>query len=106
MESIGIKSVDFNITAPETGDFSFLQSVEVYISAEGLNQVLLASKKNITNTGKTLSLDVDNKVDLKKYVTKNNIKLNLIVSTTKTTTTKYTIDTKLVFLVDANVMGL
>ena len=106
VESIGIKSVDFNITAPETGDFSFLQSVEVYISAEGLNQVLLASKKNITNAGKTLSLDVDSKVDLKKYVTKNNIKLNLIVSTTKTTTTKYTIDTKLVFLVDANVMGL
>ena len=35
-----------------------------------------------------------------------NIKLNLIVSTTKTTTAKYTIDTKLVFLVDANVMGL
>ena len=106
LESENVKSVDFNITAPETGDFSFLQSVEVYISAEGLNQVLLASKKNITNTGKTLSLDVDNKVDLKKYVTKNNIKLNLIVSTTKTTTAKYTIDTKLVFLVDANVMGL
>lgn len=106
VESIGVKSVDFDITAPETADFSFLKSVEVYISAAGLDPVLLASKKDMTNTGKSLSLDVDNKVDLKKYITKDNINLVVKVTTTKTTTAKYTIAAKLVFLVDANVMGL
>lgn len=106
VESIGIKSVDFDITAPESADFSFLKSVEVYISAAGLDPVLLASKKDMSNTGKSLSLDVDNKVDLKKYVTKENISMVVKVTTTKTTTAKYTIAAKLVFLVDANVMGL
>ncbi len=106
VESIGIKSVDFDITAPDTADFSFLKSVEVYISAAGLYPVLLASKKDMSNTGKSLSMDVENKVDLKKYVTKDNINLVVKVTTTKTTSEKYTIATKLVFLVDANIFGL
>ena len=107
VESICIKSATFKINKPQTADFSFLKSVEVYISADGLEPVLMASKKDVnTNVGNSLNLDVDSKVNLKDYVTKNNIKLNVKVTTVKATTEEYVVDTKLIFGVDAKVMGL
>jgi len=107
VESICIKSATFKINKPQTADFSFLKSVEVYISADGLEPVLMASKKDVnTNVGNSLNLDVDSKVNLKDYVTKNNIKLNVKVTTVRATTEEYVVDTKLVFGVDAKVIGL
>ncbi len=107
VEEVSLKSLKFNLDAPEEADFSFLSSLEVFIAAEGLPEKLIASKTNITdNVGRTLTLDVNSNLDLKEYILKNEITLKVKVTTDKTTSQDYTITTDAIFMVDALILGL
>jgi len=60
------------ITSPDGSDFSFLESLDVYISTEGLDEIKMASKEVIdANAGSTLDIDVLD-IDLKEYIKKTN----------------------------------
>ncbi|MCG2460673.1 hypothetical protein K8352_07935 [Flavobacteriaceae bacterium F89] len=106
IEEIVLKSLGLRITAPEDGDFSFLKSIEIYISAEDLEEVKIAWNDNIPeNAGNELELETSD-IDLKEYIKKDSFKLRLHTVTDKVLTSDYHIDVRSVFHVDAKILGI
>lgn len=106
VEKINLKTLELTITSPSDSDFSFLRSIEVYLSAEGLPEIKVAWKDDISNdTGKNIKLDTSNE-DLKEYILKDEIKLRLKTVTDKILGKDHQIDVHSVFFVDARILGL
>ncbi|HET6245049.1 MAG: hypothetical protein H0V01_14515 [Bacteroidetes bacterium] len=51
LKEVRLEELKFTITSPPGKSFNFLKSVSIYLSTEGLPEVLLASKDNIENSG-------------------------------------------------------
>lgn len=49
IKQITLESLELTITSPNGKTFSFLESIKLYISADGLDEILLASKENISD---------------------------------------------------------
>ncbi len=105
IEEIKLTKLQLKIASPNDADFSFLESIEVYISAEGLSEVKIASKTSIPETVTSLDLDVVD-VDLKDYIKKDSYKLRLNTVTDEAITRDHEIDIKSTFFVDAKILGL
>lgn len=104
IEEIILTSLDLTITSPSNADFSFLKSINVYISAEGLNEVKIAWKDNIPSDVKALNLDVTG-VDLKEYIKADKFSLRLNTETDELLASDHHIDVHSVFFVDAKIFG-
>jgi hypothetical protein len=75
VKSMKAKSFTIKIVSPNSQDFSFLDSLEFAVSAEGLSEAKVAGKTNIGSLGlaapnPTLTLDVED-TDLSAYVRAN-----------------------------------
>ncbi len=106
IETILLTQLDLTLTSPSNEDFSFLESVEIFISADGLNESRIAWKDEIqSNTENTLNLVVGNE-DLKEYIKKDNFVLRLKTVTDEVITSDHHIEVHSVFFVDAKVLGL
>lgn len=105
IEEIILTQLDLTITSPTGGDFGFLKSIEVYISAEGLSEIMVASNTDIPdNAGAKISLTPTNK-DLKEYIKKDKFNLRLNYVTDEVLTSDYHIDVYTKFFVDAEILG-
>lgn len=105
VEEIKLEKLTLSISLPSDADFSFLNSVSIYLSAEGLPEVKIAWKENIpSNIGDTLELDVSD-ADLRQYLLKDSIKLRLNTITDELITSDHHIDIHSVFWVDAKILG-
>jgi hypothetical protein len=69
VEEARLNKLKLTITAPAQANFDFLNSIEIYIKAEGEKEVLLASKANIPEGTRTLELETTG-TDLNAYVKK------------------------------------
>lgn len=106
IEEIKLTELKLKITSPDDEDFSFLESLQVYISAEGLDEIKIASKETIdANTGNTLDVDVLD-VDLKEYIKKDKFNLRLNTVTDEAMSTDYQIEVNSTFFVDAKILGI
>jgi len=105
VEKINLKSLKLTILSPDDADFSFLKSIEVYISAEGMSETKVAWKEDIpNNTGNVLKLNVSN-TNLKDYILKDEIKLRLKTVTDEILGKDHKIEVHSVFFVDARILG-
>lgn len=78
VRSAFLKSLTLNIHQPTQADFDFLRSVEIFISAENLEEKRIAFQTNVPQTGlKTLLLDTDDTLDLKEYIKRDSYKLRV-----------------------------
>ncbi len=101
IQEIKLKTLMLTITSPSGSTFSFLKSVDLYISAPGLSEIKVASKENIpANVDNTLSLDINN-IDLKEYIKSDKFTLRLNTVTDEIITSDQQIDIYSVFYVDA-----
>lgn len=105
IEEIKLTKLQLEITSPTDSDFSFLESIEVFISAEGVQEILIASKVEVPETGSTLDLDVSD-ADLKEYIKKDNYSLRLNTVTDEAMSQDHQINVKSSFFVDAKILGL
>ena len=105
VEEIKLTKLQLALTSPSEADFSFLESIEVYISAEGLDEILIASKTEIPETVSTLDLEVSD-TDLKEYIKKDNYSLRLNTVTDEAMSQDHQIDVNSTFFVDAKILGL
>lgn len=105
IEEIKLTKLQLEVTSPSGADFSFLESIEVYISAEGLDEIKIASKTDVSPTSNLLDLEVVD-VDLKEYIKKDSYSLRLNTVTDEAMSTDHTIDVKSTFFVDAKILGL
>lgn len=104
VEKIVLTTLSLTVTSPSNTDFSFLNSINVYISADGLNEVKIAWKANIPSGVSTITLDVTG-VDLKEYIKKDKFYLRLNKETDEILTSDHHIDIDAVFFVDAKILG-
>ena len=75
VKNIVLEELRLNITSPADADFRFIQSVKIYIQADGLPKTLIASKENIPATiGKELKLDPTG-AKLDEYIKKSSYTL-------------------------------
>jgi len=106
IEEVTLKSVILTITDPAGDDFSFLKSIEVYISADSLDEIQVASRTGITNDiGDTLHL-VTIPDDLKEYIKADSFKMSVKTVTDELLSHDYEVDIDAVFGVDAKILGL
>lgn len=106
IDKISLKKLELSITSPSGGNFNFLKIIEIYMSAEGLDDVKVASQENIPNNSvMSLQLNVDT-LNLKPYILKDKFALKVKATTDELITTDYKIDVKTTFFVDAKIAGL
>lgn len=103
VDEASLESLDLLITAPAEQTFDFLNEIEIYIQADGLEETLLASKYDIPeNTGNSLSLESSG-VNLKEYIKKESYSIKTKVITDKVISRDIDIDAQMRFRVKAKV---
>ena len=105
IEEIKLTELQMVITSPTDADFSFLKSIEVYISADGLDEIKIAEKRVDEDAGSTLDVDVLD-VDLKEYIKKDKFNLRLNTVTDEAIGSDHEIDVNSTFFVDAKILGI
>ncbi len=107
VERIEIEKFDLELNTPEDGDLNFFNTIQVYIKADGLEEVLLAEKAVPESETKLtkVTLDCEN-TDLLEYFKKPEFTLRAMVSTDRIVTQEHIIDVKSVFMVDVKFLGL
>lgn len=106
IDKIVLKKLEMTVTSPANGNFNFLKNIEIYISADGLDDVKIASLENIpNNAAMPLQLTVES-VNLKQYILKEKFALKVKATTDEIITSDYQISVSTTFLVDAKIAGL
>lgn len=106
IEKIILKNLDLTITSPSNGDFSFLKTISVYISGEGLPEIKVAWLDIVpSNAGKNIVLSVSD-ADLQEYIKLDKFDLRLNTVTDEVIMSDYTIDVHSIFFVDAKILGI
>ncbi|MDD3478785.1 MAG: hypothetical protein PHI42_00105 [Paludibacteraceae bacterium] len=106
IEAISLKELKLNLKSPQTGDFSFLEAIHVFIAAESLPEKEIAWKTDIPDTiGNELVLDVT-QADVMDYIKKDKFSLRVSVTTDELLTVDHEIGIHAVLHVDAKVLGL
>ena len=75
--SVGLQSLALQIQAPATQNFDFLDSVQVYISAAGQPELLVAYQYSIAKGQTTLNMNPVTDVNLKNYFVQDTIYFRL-----------------------------
>lgn len=104
VEKIALKEMKLTVNSPSGEDLSFLKDVTIYLTANGTEDVKVASATNISATHPLL-LTVEN-VDLKSYLLKDKFALKIVASADESTSVEHKVDIDMVFAFDAKVLGL
>lgn len=106
IEEISLKELGLNLKSPESGDFSFLNEIRVFIVTKGLPDKEIAWLTNIPDTiGKELQLNVTQE-NVMDYIKQESFSLRVRVTTDKLITVDHEIDIRAVLHVDAKIFGL
>lgn len=100
---VALKNLDLKILNPEGQTFNFLKSIELFLRAPGMTEVLIAYHYDLPNTGvKELSLTcVD--ADLKEYLKKSSYSLRVKAVTDQALTQNTEVNAHSRFVVDAGI---
>ena len=105
-EDISLKSMRLTITTPADKTFSFLESIEIFISAEGVDEISLAALNPVSaNATGVINLDTTD-ADLKEYIKKDSFNLRIQSVTDEVIDEDVQIDILSVFAVDAKILGI
>lgn len=98
-----LESLELLITAPDDQTFDFLNEIEIYIKADGLEEALLASRYNIPESiGNSLSLESSG-LNLKEYIKKESYSIQTRVVTDKVISRDIDLDVHMKFRIKAKV---
>lgn len=83
VEEVTLDELILSITAPENENFDFLNEISIFITAEGEQEILLASKVKIPEDGsRTISLETS-QANLKPFLVKENYTIRTVAKTDK-----------------------
>lgn len=106
VEKIRLQELKLTLEAPSDADFSFLESVEVYLSAPGLPEIFLASEESIGgNVGRTLTLTTTRE-DLQEYIKAESFSIRVFTVATEILRDDHEIKVEAEFFVDAKIFGV
>lgn len=105
IEKIQLSTLKIKVKNPVNGDFSFLKSVEILISANGLSDTKIAWKDPVADdAGNEIWMDVSG-ADLKDYINKDSFSLKINIVTDEIISTDHEIGVFAEFNVDAKILG-
>lgn len=105
IEDINLKQLTLTLTSPLNGDFSFLKSIELFITSSALEEVKIAWKDNIaSNIGKSIELETTD-ADLKEFIKGEEFTLRVRAITDELITSNHELDVHSEFFVDAKILG-
>lgn len=105
IEEIILKRLTLELISPNNADFSFLESINIYISTDSISEIKIAWKENINGNGiSTLELETTDK-DLKDYIKADNFSLRVNTVTDEVITVDHEININSIFDVDAKILG-
>jgi len=106
VEEINLTEMSMTVTSPDTQTFDFLSSIEIYISAEGVDEIKIAWYDDIPQTGlKSISLETSEE-DLKEFIKKDEYKLRTRAVTRQLISVSTDIEIFSRFFVDAEILGI
>lgn len=106
IEEINLTELELIIISPDNADFSFLNSIEVFISAENLEEIQIASLNEVPeNVGNKITLNTSD-IDLKEYIKKDEFSLRLKTVTDELISTDHELEVNSTFFVDAKILGI
>ncbi|TLP82647.1 hypothetical protein [Maribacter sp. ACAM166] len=106
IEEITLTELELVIISPDNADFSFLNSIEVYISADDLEEIKIAFLDDVPeNSGNKITLNTSD-IDLKEYIKKDEFILRLNTVTDELISTDHELEVNSTFFVDAKILGL
>ena len=106
IEQINLTKMYLQITSPPSEDFSFLDEVEIFIKANGLSEISLAFKKDISNSiGNYLELTVNGN-DFKEYIKKDSFEIRVRAVFDEQVLNDTNVKCYMRFFVDARVLGV
>jgi hypothetical protein len=104
VEEVLLTEMVLTLTAPAGGDFGFLEQLDVYIEAEGLEEKLLATSGVVSaEAGSTLDL-VCSQTDFKNYIATEAFDIRVRAVTDELTTQDVSVDVDCVFRIDAQLI--
>ncbi|RMB56971.1 hypothetical protein EAX61_12980 [Dokdonia sinensis] len=106
IESIKLKTLTLNLRTPEDGNFNFINDITIFIRAEGLPEVAIATATDLPENGaRRVELETDN-VELKEYIKADSYTLRTMTTTDGFIDEDHNIDIRTVFRVDAKILGI
>ncbi|MEA3445893.1 MAG: hypothetical protein U9R19_14335 [Bacteroidota bacterium] len=106
VEEIKIKKLKLSIISPANADFSFLNSINIYLNADGLDEMLLGWNNDIPNdAGNTIELELSNE-DFQEFIKKDEINLRVNTVTDKLLLSDHELKVDAVFRVNAKILGV
>lgn len=104
INSIRLDQLKLTITSPSNETFSFLNSLEIFISSPNIAERKVAFKESIpSNVGDEILCDLVN-IELQEYIKEDSFKLRLKTVTDETIPQDVTIDVYTDFFVDAKLV--
>ncbi len=92
--------------SPSSGDLSFIESISIFLEADGLPEIKIAWKDVVPeNVGKTLDLDLTD-ADLKDYVKKDDLRIRINSVIDEALSQDQVIDINTSIFIDAKILGL
>ncbi len=105
IEEILLTKLKMEISSPSDADFRFLESVQVFINADGLAELEIASLNPVpNNVGPLIELETAGN-DLKEYIKKDEFSLRVNTVTDELLDEDYEIKVTSDFFVDAKILG-
>jgi len=105
IDSIILQDCTLSITNPAIANFSFLQNIEVSLSATGLPEILIAWSNPTIPIANTIELNTTDE-DLTPYLIQENYSISVMATTSETIPTDYTIQITNSFEINAQLLGL
>ena len=103
VKDVRLEEVKLTLVSPSGKTFSFLKSIQIFISTDGNDEIVLASRNDISSTASTLDLETTNE-KLDAYVKASSYKLRTSVITRETLTQDIDIKMNLKFKVTADAL--
>ncbi|MFD1552198.1 hypothetical protein DNU06_00120 [Putridiphycobacter roseus] len=105
IELIQITKLTMTHQSPSNGNFKFLKSIQIYLTAEGLSEIKVAWNENVSeDIDKTLELETTEN-DLQEYIKKDKFGLRVQTVTDEAFNSDQEIAIQSVFFVDAKILG-
>ena len=107
LEEVLLKKLVLTATSPSGQKFDFLKSADIFISADGLPEVKVASIDNIDDAtvGNSIELTPSTS-DLKEYLKKSEITIRVAATADKSTDNSITVKVDAKFFIDAKILGV
>ena len=104
VEEATLTKLTLSIITPNGEDFSFLESAKIYITADGLSELMIASNTDIPAES-VVELYSEGQ-NLVEYIKKDVINLRIETITDEIITQDYTISIHSEFFIDAKILGI